>query len=203
MLLLCLPITAVVSCGNYEDSKLEEMASSNIQFSRATGIIQGCSFSGSITDIVDCELTITGFDGRTTTVKLNETAYDSELFETTAANSQFMTRITLRRNGNPIDKPSYDYAYKPGKLTGVCYVHKATGVDSTYTLSCANKEVSGTINGDTINNVLQPLTETQVKEWMKTIYNGGVRADFNVLINEMGWPMIFVRNDYEVVYDFE
>ena len=203
ILVLCLPLMAVVSCGDYEESKLEEMAASNIQFTRATGIIQGCSFSGSIAEIVDCELSITGFDGNTTTVKLDGTAYDSDLFETTAANSQFLTRITLRRNGNPISKHSYDYAYKPGKLTGVCYVHKATGVDSTYTLSCANTEISGTVNGDTIDNVLQPMTEAQVKEWMKTIYNGGVRADFNVLINEMGWPMIFVRNDYEVVYDFE
>ena len=38
---------------------------------------------------------------------------------------------------------------------------------------------------------------------MRTIYNGGVRADFSCLLNEKGWPVAFVRNDYEIVYDFE
>ena len=200
---LCLPLMAIFSCQDYEGSQLNEMAPSTITFTRATGIIQGCSFSGSITEIVDCELTLTGFDGTKTTVKIDENTYNSDIFQTTAANSQFLTRIALKRNGKPIDKHSYDYSFKPGKLTGECFVHKETGVDSTYTLSCANTERSGVIYGDTIDNVLQPMTETQVKEWMKTIYNGGVRADFSVLLNEMGWPMIFVRNDYEVVYDFE
>ena len=203
MLVLSLALMVVNSCTDYQGNILEEMPASNIQFEYATGIIQGCSFSGSITDIVDCELTITGFDGNITTVKLNDTNYNSDLFQTTTPNSQFMTRITLKRNGNPINKHSYDFAFKPGKLTGVCYVHKATGVDSTYTLTCANTELSGTINGDIINNEKLPMTEEQVKEWMRTIYNGGVRADFYALINKMGWLVVFVRNDYEVVYDFE
>ena len=191
------------SCADYDETKLNEMTASTVSFTRATANMQGCSFSGDITEIVDCYLTMTDFGGQTHEVKLDDTAYASDVFETTSANAQFLTRITLKRNSNPINRHVYSYAYKPGKLTGVCYVHKSTGVDSTYTFSCANTETSGTVNGDTISGVLQPMTEAQVRQWMRTIYNGGVRADFNCLLNEKGWPVAFVRNDYEVVYDFE
>lgn len=194
------------SCSDYEDNRLKEMEPSTITFTRATGSIQGCAFTGTITDIVDCYLTLTGFDGKITEVLIDTVStgsYASPVFETTTAGCQFLTKLTLRRNNNPITQHSYDYAYKPGKLTGVCYVHKATGVDSTYTLTCGNTEKSGVVNGDTIDNVLQPMTEEQVKAWMRTIYNGGTRAEFNCILNEMGWPIVFTRNDFEVVYDFE
>lgn len=196
----------ITACQDYEGSKLEEMAPSTITFTRATANIQGCALTGSITDIVDCYLTLTDFDGNTTEVLLDTVStatYASPVFETTTAGRQFQTKLTLRRNSNPITEHSYDYAYKPGKLTGVCYVHKSTGVDSTYTLTCANTERAGIVYGDTIDNVLQPMSEEQVKALMRTIYNNGTRADFNCLLNEMGWPVVFTRNDYEVVYDFE
>lgn len=200
----------LTACQNYEGSHQEVMEQSTVTFTKATGNISGCSLSGDITDVVDCYITLTGFDGTTTTVKLGDTAYTSDEYQSTATSGQFVTKISLKisdnyttlKNANQL-KTSYEYSFKPGKLTGVCYVHKATGVDSTYTFSCANAEKTDKVVGDSIDGKPGPVTEDNLRAWMKTIYNSGVCASFFYMLNEKGWPVCFARNDDEVVYDFE
>ena len=200
----------LMACTDYEGSKLEVMVESTVTFTKATGSMSGCSLSGDITDLVDCYITLTGFDGNSTTVKLSDTAFTSDEYQSVNTTGQFVTKISLKisdnyntlKNANQL-KSSYDYSFKPGKLTGVCYVHKNSGVDSTYTFTCANAEKAGSVVGDSIDGKPGPVTETNLKAWMKTIYNSGVHASFTYMLNEKGWPVCFVRNDNEVVYDFE
>ena len=199
----------LTACTDYAESQLAVMEDSTVTFDHATGTMQGCSFSGTITDIVDCYLTLTGFDGQTTTVKLTDQAYNSDLFQTTGTSGQFLTRISLRLSDNfyvlkeqgKLAK-TYDFTFKPGKLTGECHIHKASGVDSTYTFTAANAEVSGTVTGDEVDGKQVPVTEENVKDWMKTVYNSGVKATFTYLINEKGWPVCYAKNDDIVEYDF-
>lgn len=199
----------LTSCSDYEGSKLEVMEPSTVTFQKATGAIQDCSFSGGIADVVDCYLTLTDFDGQVTTVKLNDQAYSSDLFQTTGTSGQFLTKISLKLNDNfyallEQDKlpTKYDYSFKPGKLTGECFIHKASGVDSTYTFTCANAEMAGTLEGDEVDGKAGPLTEAKIKAWMKSVYDSGVKATFTYLINEMGWPMCYAKKDDIVEYDF-
>ena len=200
----------LTACTDYEGSKLEVMDQSTITLTKATGSISGSSLSGNITDVVDCYITLTGFDGTTSTVKLSDTAFASEEYQSANTSGKFVTKISLKindnfntlKNANQL-KSSYDYSFKPGKLTGVCYVHKSTGVDSTYTFTCANAEKAGTVVGDSIGGKPGPVTEANLKAWMKSIYNSGVCASFTYMLNEKGWPVCFTRTDDEVVYDFE
>lgn len=200
----------LMACTDYEGSKLEVMDESNVTLTKATASISGCSLSGDITDVVDCYITLTGFDGSSTTVKLTDTAFESEEYLSTNTSGQFVTKISLKisdnyntlKNANQL-KTSYNYSFKPGKLTGVCYIHKATGVDSTYTFTCANAEKSDEVLGDSIDGKPGPVTEANLKAWMKTIYNSGVCASFIYMLNEKGWPVCYTKKDDEVVYDFE
>lgn len=204
-----LAVTGLTACSDYEGSKLDVMEPSTVTFQKATCAIQGCSFSGAITDIVDCYLTLTAFDGQVTTVKLDDQAYSSDLFEATVSSGQFLTKISLRLSDNFYTlqeqnklSASYDYSFKPGKLTGQCFIHKASGVDSTYTRTCANAELAGNLEGEEVDGKKVPVTEEQVRKWMKSVYNSGVQATFTYLINELGWPMCYAKNDDIVEYDF-
>ena len=201
---------ALTSCADYEGSKLEVMTPSTVTFDHATATMQGCSMSGSITDIVDCYLTLTSFDGQNATVKLGAESYDSDLFQSTSSNGVFLTKISLKLSENFYTlqsqnqlASSYDYSFKPGKLTAQCFVHKSTGVDSTYTFTCANVEKAGTVVGDSIDGKPGPVSEAVVKAWMKTIYDSGVKATFTYMLNEQGWPVAFTKNDDLVEYDYE
>lgn len=207
---VCLTAVILTACTDYAESKLKEMDPSTVSLDHATGVIEGCSLSGTITDIIDCYLTVTAFDGKTTTIKINDVSTNSEMYQSAATSGQLTTKITLRvsdqfntlKNNNQL-RSSYDYAFKPGKLTGMLYVRKTSGVDSTYTYTCANNEKAGTLVGDSINGAPGPVTEANIKAWMKSIYDSGVYASFYYLVNEQGWPVCFTRNDDVPVYDFE
>ena len=214
-LALCILSTTLLmlsSCGNYDGSKLEEMTDSNIKFSKATAVVQNCAFGQDlsaaptlhdISEIVDCYLIITDFDGKETSIKLDKDAYTSPVFESTVSNGQFSMRLQLKRNSNPITYTSYEYKYAPGNLTATLDVIREAD-DTTYTYSCANAEMTGTLVGDTVDKVLQPVSEEKIRTWMKNIYdNGGIYGDFQYFLNEKGWPVAIIRNDQERDYDFE
>ena len=202
----------LASCGNYDGSKLEEMTDSDVTFSRATAVVQNCAFGQDlsaaptlhdISEIVDCYLIITDFNGTETSIKLDKDLYTSEVFESAVSNGNFSMRLQLKRNENPVTYTSYEYKYVPGKLTTTIDVAREKG-DTTYTYSCANAEMSGTLTGDTIDKVLQPVSEEKIRTWMKNIYdNGGIYGYFEYFLNEKGWPVAIIRNDQAREYDFE
>lgn len=209
-----LPLTfalSLISCGNYDGSKLEKMADSDVFFSKATAVMQDCAFGQDlsaspklhdISEIVDCYLTITDFNGTETTVKLDKDYYSSPVFESVSNNGIFDTKISLKRNGEPIVYASYEYKYAPGKLSTTIDVKREIG-DTTYTYSCANAEMTGTVVGDTVDNVIQPVSEENIREWMRNIYdNGGIYGTFEYFLNEKNWPVAIIRNDQEREYDF-
>lgn len=179
----------MVGCTDYDGTKLKEMTDSNLTLVKSTAQVKNFSLSGTITDYVDCYLTITNFDGEEKKVNLISEAVTSDVYESTNKSGVFSMKYTIERNNTALSGKSCTMTFKPGILNCSCVVARPELADTTYSYSYTFTECITSVTSTTT------LTEEDIQGLIDQFNSNSTKATFNYFANEKGWPVAYIKSD--------